>query len=238
MVQKIKSTENLNSLLDILAGSPYWTWIDLRLLEGIVIASGSSAAKCLLKDYQNIVFSKKLLEVLHGIPNKEVNDTYYSKIASKIEKDLNEITISDLLEFQSELETEIMDLKNGTCALVRIGEGCIEIDWLIPMHCIEHAFSSACHKRHKFQSLGLQYLQIGSYKEIYDPSIQRQLSETTVLDLPLPNSTGKITMYVCIYGHIYVLYLYSTKFWWGNFGKFGKNKCLLQIFYSAKFQIL
>ena len=195
MVQKIKSTKNLDSLLDILAESPYWSWIDLRLLEGLVIASGSSVAERLLKDYQKVVFSKKLLEVLPSVPNKEVKDTYYSKIVSKIKKDLKEITISDLLEFQFELETVIMDLKNGTCALARIEEGCIEIDWFVPMHCIDHAYNSACLKRHKFQSLGLQYLQIGSYREIYDPSIQLHLSETTVVDLPLPKSAGKLIMY-------------------------------------------
>ena len=205
IVQKIKSTKNLNSLLDILVESPYWSWIDLRLLEGIVIASGSSVAQCLLQDYQNVVFSKKLLEVLSSVPNKEVKDTYYSKIVSKIKKDLKEIIISDLLKFQSELESVIMELKNGTCALARIEGGCIEIEWFIPMHCIDHAYNSACLKRHKFQSLSLQYLQIGSYREIYDPSIQLHLSETTVVDLPLPNSAGKITIYVCMYIFIQIV---------------------------------
>ena len=154
------------------------------------------------KDYQNIVFSKKLLEVLPSVPDKEVKDVYYSKIVSKIKKDLKEITISDLLEFQSELETVIMDLKNGTCALARIKERCIEIDWFIPMHCIDHAYNSACFKHHKFQSLGLQYLQVGSYRKIYDPSIRLHLSETTIVDLPLPNSADKITVYMDIPLHV------------------------------------
>ena len=189
MVQKIKSTNNLNALLDVLAESPYWSWIDLRLLEGMVIASGSSVANSLLSHYQNVVFSKRLLEVLPSIPNKEVKDAYYSKIVSKINKDLDDIIVSDLLEFQSELETVIMDLKNGTCALVHIKEGCIEIDWYIPMHCINHAYKSACCKRHKFHSLDLLCLQIGSYGKIYDPLIQPHL---TVVDLLLPNISGKL----------------------------------------------
>ena len=191
MVQKIKAANNLNSLLDTLAESPYWSWIDLRLLEGVVIASGSSVAINLLRSYQNGVFSKKLLEVLPSIPNKEVKDAYYSKIVSKIKKDLEEITVSDLLKFQSELETVIMDLKNGTCALARIEEGCIEIHWFVPTHSIDHAYKSACLKRHKFCTLHLQYLQIGTYRKIYDPS-NLHPSQTTTVDLPLPSSAGKI----------------------------------------------
>ena len=159
-----------------------------------MIASGSSTAKNLLIDYQNVVFSKKLLEVLPSIPNKEVKDVYYSKITSKINKDVKDITVSDLLKFRSELETVIMGLKNGTCALACIEEGCIEIDWFIPMDFIDHAYKSACLKRHKFHTLDLQYLQIGSYRKIYDPMSTLHSTQATTLDLVLPKSVGKLNM--------------------------------------------
>ena len=190
MVQKIKTANNLNALLDTLAESPYWSWIDLRLLEAMVTASGSSVAKNLLTSYQNGVFSKKLIEVLPSLPNREIREAYYSKIVSKIKKDLDQITVSDLLKFQTELETVIMDIKNGTCALAHIEEGCIEIHWFVPTHCIDHAYNSACLKRHKFCTFHLQYLQIGTHRKIYDPS-NSHLSKTTV-DPPLLNSVGKI----------------------------------------------
>ena len=191
MVQKIKTANNLNSLLDTLAESPYWSWIDLRLLEAIVTASGSNVANDLLSKYRNAVFSKKLLEVLPSVPNKEIRDAYYSKIVSKIQKDLDQITVSDLLKFQSQLETVIMDVKNGTCALAHIEDGCIEIHWFVPTHCIDHAYKSACLKRHKFCTLHLQYLQIGTYGKIYDP-LNLHPSQTTTVDIPLPSSAGKI----------------------------------------------
>ena len=191
MVEKIKAANNLNALLDTLAESPYWSWIDLRLLEAMVTASGSRVAKNLLTSYQNGVFSKKLLEVLPSVPNREIREGYYSNIVSKINKDLDQITVSDVLRFQSELETEIMDLKNGTCALARIKEGSIEIHWFVPTHCIDHAYKSACRKRHKFCTLRLQYLKIGRYRKIVDPSTLHP-SKVTTVDLPLPNSVGKI----------------------------------------------
>ena len=206
MVQKIKAANNLNALLDTLAESPYWSWIDLRLLEAMVTASSSSVAKDLLTSYQNGVFSKKLLEVLPNVPNKEVREEYYSKVVSKIKKDLEQITVSDLLEFQSELETVIMDLKGGTCALTRIEEGCIEVHWLVPTHCIDHAYKSACLNRHKFHTLDLQYLQIAAYGKIFDPSTLHPLKTTTV-DLPPPTSAGKIRMHVQIIVGIVLFYV-------------------------------
>ena len=192
MVQKIKTANNLNALLDTLAESPYWSCIDLRLLEGIVIASGSNVAMDLLRSYQNCVFSKKLLEVLPSIPNKEVKDAYYSVIVTKFSKDIEVITVFDLLEFQSELETVIMDLKNGTSVLARIEKGCTEIHWFVPIHCIYHAYKSACLNCHKFCTLHLQYLQIGTHRKIYDTS-SRQPSQATTVELPLPSSAGKIS---------------------------------------------
>ena len=191
MVQKIKTANNLNILLDTLADSPYWSWIDLRLLEAMVTASGSRVAKDLLASYQNGIFSKKLIEVLPSVPNREIKEAYYSKIVSKIKKDLDQITVSDLLQFKSQLETVIMDITSGTCSLAYIKEGCIEIHWFVPTHCIDDAYKSACLKRHKFCTLHLQYLQIGTHRKIYDPS-SLHLSKITV-DLPLPNSVGKIS---------------------------------------------
>ena len=206
MVQKIKAANHLNTLLDTLAESPYWSWIDLRLLEAMVTASGSSVAKDLLTKYRNAVFSKKLLEVLPSVPNIEIRDAYYSKIASKFQKDLEHIMVSDLLQFKSQLETVIMDITSGTCALAHIKEGCIELHWFVPTHCIDHAYKSACLKRHKFSTLHLQYLQIGTHRKIYDPS-SRQPSQATTVDQMLPSSAGKISsILTCVsYATLHVL---------------------------------
>ena len=190
MVKKVKAANDLNSLLDILVDSPYWSWIDLRLLEAMVAASGSGIAKGFLKSYRNAVFSKKLLEVLPSIPNTEVKDEYYSKIVSKVHKDVDKIIVSDLLQFQSQLETVIMDIASGTCSLAHIKEGCIEIHWLIPTHYIDYAYKSACLKRHKFCEFHLQFLQIGTNRRIYDPSILHY-SHTATPEISAAITAGK-----------------------------------------------
>ena len=211
MEQKITSTDNLNVLLDTLALSPYWSWIDLRLLEATVVASGSVVAKHLLTSYKNAVFSKKLIDVIPEIPSKEVKDEYYTKIFSKFDKEFEEITIFDLLKRKSQLETVIMDLKKGTCALAHISEGCIEIHWFVPTNHIDHVRKAASLKRHKYDTLHLQYLQIGTMSKIYNPSILHSL-HPDVAEPPLPVSAGRccivifsitvftcMTTYVCYY---------------------------------------
>jgi len=190
LIKKIKSTKNLDELLDILVESPFCSWIDLRLLEALVAASGSNPAEALLSSYKSIIFSKKLYDVLPSAPSKTVKDEFYSTIVSKFNKDADEITVADLLELQSDLEVAIMNIGNGTCTLDHFTDGCIEIHWYIPTHCVEHAYKNASVKHHKFHDLSLQYLQIGNFPIIYDP-LTDYLSQPTVSVPQPPVSAGK-----------------------------------------------
>ena len=191
MIQKIKAANDLNALLNILVDCPYWSWIDLRLLEAMVAASGSSVAKGFVNNYRNAIFSKKLLEVLPSIPNTEVKDAYYSKIVSMLQIDVEQITVSDLLKFQYHLETAIMGLASGTCSLACIKGGCNEIHWLIPTHCIAHAYHSACLKRHKFHKFHLQDLEVGRYPIIFYPSVLHH-SRTATPEISFPIAAGEM----------------------------------------------
>ena len=192
MIQKIATTNKLVVLLDTLALSPYWSWIDLRLLQAIVVASGSTAAKNLLTKYKNAVFSKKLMDVLSEVPSKEITDEYYTKIISKFDKELEELTIFDLLKKKSQLETVIMDLKKGTCALSHIAEGCIEIHWFVPTDYIDHVYQAAARNCYKYDAIHLQYLQIGTHNKIYNSSITKDISVIP----KLPVCAGKYVDYL------------------------------------------
>ena len=169
VVQKVQSAENLDALLDILAATEYWSWIDLRLLEALVVASNSSTAQNIVDEYKATVYSKKLIDILPNAPSKKIRDAYFTKIVSKVGKNSDEMTVADLIEFRSELESVIMDINNGTCVLEHISDGCIEIHWFIPTHYIHHAYKAAFLKRHIFHQFNLLYLQIGNYPVLLDP---------------------------------------------------------------------
>ena len=165
----IKASKNIDELLDVLAVSAYWSWIDVRLLEAMVAASDNMNATSLIERYKNAIFKKKLKDILPDAPGKEVKEAYYTKIVSKVDKDPNDITVEDLLKFQSQLETVIMDIKNGVCILEHLEKGCIEIHWYIPTSCVDGAYQTARVKCYQFNDFRLQYLKIGHYPVIHDP---------------------------------------------------------------------
>ena len=190
VVDKIQNAENLKTLLDVLTATKYWNWIDLRLLEALVVASGSSAAQDIIDKYKAAVYSKKLIEILQNAPSKETRDAYFTKIVSKVNKNPEEVTVADLIEFRSKLETVIMEINKGTCALEHISNGSIEIHWYMPTHHIDHAYEAACLQRHKFHELHLVYLQIGNKPVIYDSQVVH--SSRSVLLKPSPPVTAGI----------------------------------------------
>ena len=188
-VASIKASKNIDELLDVLAVSAYWSWIDVRLLEAMVAASNNTKAINLIDRYKNVIFKKKLKDVLPDAPGKEVKEAYYTKIVSKVNKDPNDITVEDLLKFQSQLETVIMDIKNGVCILEHLEKGCIEVHWYIPTSCVDGAYRTARVKCYQFNDLHLQYLKIGDYPVIHDPLA----SPDVVVSAPSPPvNVGKL----------------------------------------------
>ena len=184
---EIRSAQNIDVLLDVLVYSPYWSWIDVRLLQAVVTASDIPQASQLLDNYKSAIFSRKLIDLLPNVPSKETKEIYYKKIVTKLKKDANNMTVADLLEFQTELETVIMDIGKGTCVLKHLKQGCIEVHWYIPTHCVDSAYQSASTRCHMFNEIHLLWIQIAHYPVIHDPL-------TTPADMstpPPPVSVGK-----------------------------------------------
>ena len=185
--QKIKEAQDLDALLDLLADSKYWSWVDLRVLEALIVSSGIHEAKALFSQYKKAIFTKKLSDVLVFMPEqRKRKDDYTTKVASKIDKEPNEITVADLSEHLKVLEAVIMDINEGSCVLEHLKKGCLEIHWLIPTHCRFHAYKSALSNRHKFHDIHLQYLHIEHYPPIYNPFTIKPTMLSTLLCLPKP----------------------------------------------------
>ena len=168
-VEQLLRTHNIDDLFDLLVSSPYWSWIDIRILEVMVVASDSSQAFELLDNYKAVFFSKKLIDLLPNMFSKEVEEERYTKLVTKINKDPREMTVCDLLELQIKLEIEVMNVKKGICILEHLEKGCIEIHWYIPTSCVDGAYQTARVRCHLFKTLHLQYLKIGHYPVIHDP---------------------------------------------------------------------
>ena len=120
--QSIKAAVDLDTLLDILTGSKYWSWVDLRLLDALIVSSGIQEAKLLIQKYKDAIFPKKLSEIL-PLQQKEHKDAYILRVATMIEKEPNEITVGDLARNCNILEVVIMDISNGSCVLEHLSTG-------------------------------------------------------------------------------------------------------------------
>ena len=188
VVKKILVTQNIDDLFDLLVCSPYWSWIDIRILEMMVAASGISLADKLLKNYKAAVFSKKIIELLPNVFGKDLGEEFCTKVVSKVQKNPKEMTVADLLEVQSKLEIDIMNIKKGICILEHLEKGCVEIHWYIPTSCVDGAYQTARVRCYQFKDLHLQYLKIGHYPVIHDP-----LASPDLVSAPSPPvNVGKL----------------------------------------------
>ena len=189
MFDSINSAHDLNALLNVLVNFKYWSWADLRLLETLVISSDIYAAKVYIDKYKESYFPMKLSEVLDKLPTpqkKEDKDAYAAKVASKIHKEPNEVTVGVLSHYFEILEVVIMDINKNSCVLENLDVGCLEVHWLIPSQCRFHAYKSALKNRHKFYDIHLQYLHIEPYPPIYDPFTIHPSVLSNLLCLPKP----------------------------------------------------
>ena len=192
LVEQISASQNIDSLFKLLVCTPYWSWIDIRMLEAMVIASDDAQAVELLSNYKAVVFSKKMIELLPSAFSKEVEEDY-TKLVTKIKRDPKKMTVGELLGLQSKLEVEIMDIKKGISILERWEKGCIEIHWYIPTSCVDGAYQTATVRRYQFNNLHLQYIKIGNYPEIHDP-----LASPDVAPSP-PANVGKLcSIILCV----------------------------------------
>ena len=169
LVEKISLTQNIDDLFDQLVRTPYWSWIDIRILDMMVVASGIPLAVKLLDNYKAAIFSKKLIDLLPNVFGKEIDKERYTKVITKLQMDPKEMTVSDLLKFQSKLEIDIINIKKGMCIIEYLEKGCIEVHWYIPTSCVDGAYRTARVKCYQFNDLCLQYLKIGDYPVIHDP---------------------------------------------------------------------
>ena len=186
---KIKEAKQLDNLLDALVESKYWNFADLRLVNVLVFSSGIHEAKALVDKYKEVFFSTKLADILNLCTYKVLppnqHKEYTCRVGNKISKEPNEITVTDLAQYCTTLETVIMDINEGSCVLEHVEEGCTKVHWLIPIQCSYHAYKSALSNRHRFHSLHIQYIQIESYPVIYDQLTVQPTVLSSLLHLPI-----------------------------------------------------
>ena len=168
--KKIKAAKSNSELLLALRKSQCCNWLDTRLIEVLAYGSESSNAVELVKAYQKFLFSKKLADVLpKQLKHLETKTAYVKAVKTKTGKDPNLITIGEFKDYQWTIEDVILDLGRGMLDIEHVNRGCLEINYLMPVHYSFNAYKMALCNRHKFYTIDLIHIEVGDYPLIYDP---------------------------------------------------------------------
>ena len=132
--ESIRASHSLSNLFDVLCDTPYWNWMNIKMLGKMARASHLDAASKLIQQYRDEVFSRKVMEVLQQIPNPKISDKYYTKVKEKWNKNLDELTVNDVVNHWSEVE-QIFNVEEPTILLDHL-DGSVEIYWLVPTELI------------------------------------------------------------------------------------------------------
>ena len=191
LITKVTSSKDIDTLFDVLAESPYWSWIDIRLLNVMAAASGCVVADCneLIESYKKSVYARKLINITPIAPIKRVDEEYYCEMITKLcWLDVKETSVANLLDFKQKLEKIILGIHEGICIFNRLESGGEKIHWCIPIEYVDEAYQSASINYHMFSNIQLLWLQIDHLPAI--PDLLTLPSATSQITSPL-ESVGK-----------------------------------------------
>lgn len=80
-LNEIRCAKDFDELFDVLCCTPYWNWMNIRMLEKM--AGECLPAKELIKQYKDEVFSRKVKDVVSEIPTLEVPPDKYTEVKEK-----------------------------------------------------------------------------------------------------------------------------------------------------------
>ena len=202
----IEATQNLDDLFDVLCGTPYWNWMNIKMLTKMARASHLPAATKLIRQYKEEVFSRKLIEVLQQLPSCDSSGNYYTKAKEKWNKDLNDVTVNDLVNHWSEVE-KIFNVEEPTVLLDKVINGSIEIHWLIPTELVEHTCQSVGNHISMMLRCDILYIDIGGHVTNLQPD------EPTTASSKFISYTPIMTHLHCIHIDIMLCILLQNYHW-------------------------
>ena len=165
--QKIRDAKELDDILDALDNPQYCNWLNVRILKTISINSHNQPAVELIQMYEDSIYPRKASDVkeyFSKIPNFDKNTV--SLIEAEINKDHENITVKQIIEFCKKIEI-IIDVDGGTASVMSTGPGCLKITIVIPLHCSLHAFKMAKKNFLKLRQFHIQYVEIESFPKVY-----------------------------------------------------------------------
>ena len=164
--QQIKAAVELDDLLDALDNPMYCNWLNIRLLKRIAKSIDNQEAKCLIEAYENVVYSRKVSEVMTYFHSDYFNREHVSLVKAKIVKSFESLTVADVVKYCERLESN-MGVYDGSVTATGCKPGSLLITCVIPVHCALHAYETAKTNFLRFRQFHIQYIEIESFPIIF-----------------------------------------------------------------------
>ena len=152
------------ALCTMLAKSPYWNFLDTRMIEAIAAASLIPAVQESVENFKRTYFGMTLSDVAKYfpiIPQKLSHIVLSEKFAEEPSK----ITLFKLCEYRLYLETELIQTGHNTCIYTKckIETKSVKIKWQIH---VDHVYKAYCSLKEKQLQSSLQHVVKLSIKDI------------------------------------------------------------------------
>ena len=195
IVPIIKAADSFQKLCTLLANTPYWNFLDIRILEAMATASMIPVAQEIIEKFKKVFYSLTLSKAVPYIPVCKQPITNHITIEEDLEVDPRKMTIEELHKHRFYLETEVLKTGKDTLICYRIIIGSLVILW--QMH-IDHAYKAYTSLGHYQLSLAKSTLLINDI-ELWEglPVLWRgQAIDHTgpITLLPLPVSANRFPL--------------------------------------------
>ena len=162
----VKIATDLEETFDLLAKSPFCTWLELRILKHMAKVADVSEATDMINIFEECVHKRKCSEVKPYFKKQYINPDHLTLVEAKLNKNADNLSVSDLINYCHKLES-IFRIPAESSIPVSSEEGCLEIRFAIPTYCCLYAYETAKSNFFKLRPIHIRYLQIGMFPKVY-----------------------------------------------------------------------
>ena len=162
----VKNATDLEETLDILANSPFCSWLELRILKRMAIVADVPEATLMINLFEECVHDRKCSEVKPYFREKYINPDHLTLVEAKLNQSADDLMVRDLIKYCHKLES-LCRIPSESSILVGSKEGCLKICFAIPTYCCLHAYEIAKNNFFRLRHIHIQYLKIGKYETIF-----------------------------------------------------------------------
>ena len=119
VVPIIDEAESFHALCTALAKSPYWNFLDIRMMEAMAAASSIPTAQQSVENFKRTFYGMTLAEAAPCFPIIPLKSGH-TAMTEQLDKDPSKMTISELHKHCFYLETELLQTGPDTLTICRI----------------------------------------------------------------------------------------------------------------------